>query len=82
MGAADGRGARSPDGEFIDVQLATLSYSATAGWSDDLPRLDSERTLVIAFGAPVSEPTRPPRAHRREDGRGSPRLGGAVPAGA
>lgn len=34
------------------MQLATLSYSATGGWSDDLPGLDSDRTLVVAFAAP------------------------------
>lgn len=34
------------------MQLATLSYSAADGWSDDLPALDSDRTLVIAFAAP------------------------------
>jgi hypothetical protein len=41
-----------PTGKFIDVQLATLSYSVTDGWSDDLPGLDSDHTLVVAFGAP------------------------------
>ena len=34
------------------VQLSTLSYSAAAGWSEDLPDIDSEQTLVVAFGAP------------------------------
>jgi hypothetical protein len=34
------------------VQLTTLSYSAVTGWSEDLPAIDSERTLVVAFGAP------------------------------
>ncbi len=34
------------------MQLSTLSYSASTGWSEDLPGLDSEQTLVIAFGAP------------------------------
>lgn len=34
------------------MQLSTLSYSAAEGWSDDLPAIDSERTLVVAFGSP------------------------------
>ena len=34
------------------MELSTFSYSASSGWSDDLPALDSERTLVVAFGAP------------------------------
>ena len=35
------------------MQLKTFSYTDRAGWSvDSLPELDSDRTLVIAFGAP------------------------------
>jgi len=35
------------------MQLQTFSYTDRAGWSvDQLPDLDSERTLVVAFGAP------------------------------
>jgi hypothetical protein len=36
------------------MQLETFSYTDRAGWSvDRLPDLDSERTLVLAFGAPT-----------------------------
>jgi hypothetical protein len=36
------------------MQLQTFSYTHHDGWSiDQLPDLDSERTLVIAFGAPA-----------------------------
>lgn len=34
------------------MQLETLSYVAGEGWSAALPALDSDRTLVVAFGAP------------------------------
>lgn len=34
------------------MQLSTLSYSTSAGWSEDLPDIDSAQTLVVAFGAP------------------------------
>ena len=34
------------------MQLTTLSYSAATGWSEDLPAIDSEQTLVVAFGSP------------------------------
>lgn len=34
------------------MRLATLSYGSSSGWSQELPDLDSDRTLVIAFGAP------------------------------
>jgi hypothetical protein len=55
------------------MKLETFSYSARSGWSvDRLPDLDSERTLVIIFGAPefgdapgpIQELTRAyPRSH-------------------
>jgi hypothetical protein len=41
-----------PFAEEDGVELSTFSYSASSGWSEDLPDLDSERTLVVAFGAP------------------------------
>lgn len=34
------------------MQLTTLSYSTATGWSEDLPEMDSEQTLVVAFGSP------------------------------
>lgn len=47
-----GAGPGLPTGKSSTLQLATLSYTAATGWSDDLPGFDSDRTLVIAFGAP------------------------------
>ncbi len=42
------------------MQLSTHSYSAASGWSDELPDIDSDRTLVVAFGAPeFGSDTRP-----------------------
>jgi len=34
------------------MQLETLSFEASTGWSQPLPPLDSEATLVITFGDP------------------------------
>src|SRR5438876_545054 len=35
------------------MQLETCSYTKDSGWSvERLPALDSERTLVLAFGSP------------------------------
>lgn len=55
------------------MKLATFSYAAASGWSvDRLPALDSERTMVVAFGAPelneIEQPLRElvaafPRSH-------------------
>jgi hypothetical protein len=34
------------------MELMTLSYTASRGWSQPLPSLDSPQTLVLAFAAP------------------------------
>lgn len=36
---------------FVHMKLETLTYDATRGWSSPLPDMDSEQTLVLAFGA-------------------------------
>ena len=49
-----------PIPEEDPVQLSTFSYSASSGWSEDLPQVDSPETLVVAFGAPeFGDDTRP-----------------------
>jgi hypothetical protein len=39
------------------MKLETLNYTTPSGWSvDTLPPLDSDCTLVVAFGAPDLDP--------------------------
>ena len=45
------------------MKLDTFAYSATGGWSvTPLPDLDSEDTLVVAFGAPELDDVQAPLA--------------------
>lgn len=35
------------------MDLETFSFSKTDGWSQDFPAIDSDQTLLVAFGAPA-----------------------------
>lgn len=49
-----------PISEEDNMQLSTFAYAASSGWSEELPRIDSEDTLVVAFGAAeFGDDTRP-----------------------